>query len=55
MRLGRNYLLELLGTLNEMGVNHVSFGLRKSERPVEDVIAELGKYVVPEFPALDAE
>lgn len=55
MRLGRNYLLELLGTLNEMGVNHVSFGLRKRERPVEDVIAELGEYVVPEFPALNPE
>ncbi|WP_459610566.1 LLM class oxidoreductase [Corynebacterium urogenitale] len=51
MRLGRNYLLELLGTLRDMGVHHLSFGLRLGDRPASEVLAELGEYVLPEFPA----
>ncbi|GAA3754301.1 LLM class oxidoreductase [Salinactinospora qingdaonensis] len=48
-RLGREALLDYLGGLRVAGVNHVAINLRPSVRPVEEVIEELGRYVVPEF------
>ena len=45
-------LLELLATQKELGLNHVMISLRHGDRPVEDSLAELAEYVVPEFPAL---
>lgn len=50
--LGREKLLELLGSLRSIGVNHVILGLKPGRRPAEDVLAELAEYVVPSFPAL---
>jgi len=49
-RLGRNHLIELLQQLREIGVNHVTFNIRFSSRPVGDVLQELIEYVIPEFP-----
>lgn len=49
-RLGRNALLELLDSQRRMGINHVSVNLRHGRRPVEEVMDELGEYVIPEFP-----
>ncbi|WP_052317289.1 TIGR03571 family LLM class oxidoreductase [Corynebacterium terpenotabidum] len=51
-RLGRNALLELLSSQRDLGLNHVCLSLRHGGRPVEDSLAELAEYVVPEFPAL---
>jgi hypothetical protein len=33
-------------------VNHVIINLKYGQRPVEEVIEELGEYVLPHFPAL---
>lgn len=54
-RLGRNTLVSLLEELREIGVNHVTFNIRFSTRPVEDVLNELCEYVVPEFPAVQGK
>lgn len=51
-RLGRNTLISLLEELREIGVNHVTFNIRFSTRPVDDILDELCEYVVPQFPAL---
>ncbi|ANI93012.1 Alkanal monooxygenase beta chain [Dietzia timorensis] len=50
--LGRNKLLELLGSLSSIGVNHVILGLKAGRRPASDVLEELAEHVVPRFPAL---
>jgi len=50
--LGRNKLIELLGSLHSIGVNHVIIGLKAGRRPASDVLEELGEHVVPRFPAL---
>lgn len=49
--LGREQLLELLHAQQDMGVNHVAFVLKFSQRPIRDVIQELVEEVVPHFPA----
>ena len=51
-RLGRNPLLAHLASLSEIGVNHVTFNIRFSGRPVDEVMNELCEYVVPAFPTL---
>lgn len=51
-RLGRHRLIEHLGALRELGVNHVFFNLRHSARPAGEVIAELASEVLPHFPSL---
>ncbi len=51
-RLGRQALLEHLQALREIGVNHVTFNIRFSTRPVPDVVAELSEHVIPAFPHL---
>ncbi|MFT5721584.1 MAG: luciferase-type oxidoreductase [Motiliproteus sp.] len=48
-RLGRNTLLSHLEALRDLGVNHVSFNLRFSSRPVAEVLEEICEYVVPNF------
>ena len=48
-RLGRNTLVSHLEALREMGVNHVTFNVRFSSRPVDEVINELSEFVLPEF------
>lgn len=51
-RLGRNALLELLGSLESIGVNHVVMGLKPSRRPAGEVIDEIAEHVLPRFPSL---
>lgn len=51
-RIGRNRLIELLHLYRDLGVNHLFFALFDSERPAEEVIDELGTYVLPHFPPL---
>ncbi len=49
-RLGREALISYLRALGASGVSHVAVNLRPSQRPVEEVIEELGTHVLPEFP-----
>ena len=51
-RLGRERLIEHLEELQALGVNHVTFNLRHSTRPVTDVLEELAAEVLPHFPTL---
>ncbi|WP_411844163.1 LLM class oxidoreductase [Salinicoccus sp. HZC-1] len=51
-RAGRNFLIDYLNAYQEAGVNHMMIGLKESSRPAEEVIQELGEYVVPKFPAI---
>ncbi|MGF1922984.1 MAG: TIGR03571 family LLM class oxidoreductase [Bacteroidia bacterium] len=46
---GRNTLISLLKDYQTAGVNHIGLQLRHSDRPLEDVIAEIAEYVLPEF------
>lgn len=50
-RSGRRFLIDYLGALSEIGVNHVGFNLKYGVRPAAEVVQELGEYVVPHFPA----
>lgn len=52
-RLGRNHLIKLLEAYRAIGVNHLFFALFDGERPAEEVIDELGEYVLSHFPPLD--
>ncbi|KIL45256.1 TIGR03571 family LLM class oxidoreductase [Jeotgalibacillus soli] len=47
---GRNQLVELLHQFQSIGVNHLAFVLYFSRRPPEEVIQELGEFVLPYFP-----
>lgn len=49
-RIGRNELLGLLELYKNIGVNHLFFALFDSQRPADEVIQELGEYVLPYFP-----
>ncbi|MEK4221644.1 LLM class oxidoreductase [Bacillus sp. FSL W8-0116] len=51
-RIGRNFLIEFLQALNDVGVNHIIINLKYGRRPIEEVIEELGEYILPHFPAL---
>lgn len=53
-RLGRLYLIELLNTLQEIGVNHVILNLKYGQRPAPEVLEELGEHVVQLFSNLKA-
>ena len=48
-QLGRNNLIEHLQELQNIGVNHVIINLKYSKRNAQDIIDELGKYVIPKF------
>lgn len=48
-RVGRNKLIELLKIYQKIGVNHLFFALFDSPRPANEVIQELGEYVLPHF------
>lgn len=50
-KLGRNRLIEMLSELKSIGVHHVIFNLRHSERPAEEVMRELAAEVLPHFPS----
>lgn len=51
VRSGYRFLIDYLRAYEEAGVNHVIFVLKNSKRPAEEVIDELGEYVLPHFPA----
>lgn len=51
-RTGRDFLVEHLGRLRDIGVNHVLLNLKYGRRPAPEVLQELAEYVVPEFPAV---
>ncbi|MEM8510086.1 MAG: LLM class oxidoreductase [Bacteroidota bacterium] len=46
---GVDFLLSYLRNLEHLGVNHVILNLKYGSRPVEQVIEELGEFVVPYF------
>ncbi|WP_281078807.1 hypothetical protein [Variovorax paradoxus] len=48
---GHRFLVEYLGALRDIGVNHVGFNLKYGSRPAAEVVQELGEFVVPHFPA----
>ncbi|HJU59909.1 MAG TPA: LLM class oxidoreductase [Nitrososphaeraceae archaeon] len=54
-RLGRNKLIKILNELKQIGVNHVFFNLKYSKRPANDILEELGKFVIPYFTILDKQ
>ncbi|KEA52546.1 luciferase [Mangrovibacter sp. MFB070] len=47
VRIGRNALIERLRKHKEIGVRHIALNLKPSRRPAEEVIAEMGEYVLP--------
>lgn len=49
-KLGRNRLVEFLKRLEAIGVNHVAFNVKFSQRPVAEIVDELAEYVVTKFP-----
>lgn len=51
-RSGHKFLIDYLYALQNIGVNHVLLGLKTGKRPVEDVIQEIGEYVLPHFPSI---
>lgn len=48
-QLGREHLISLLKTLEEIGVNHVILNLKYGGRPAAEVIEEIGEYILPHF------
>ena len=54
-RLGRDHLVELLSTLEVAGASHVILNLKYGRRPADEVLEELGHWVVPRFPPREAE
>jgi len=52
-RCGRKFLLKHLTQLQEIGVNHVTFNVKLSSRPAEEVVEELGDYILPHFPKIN--
>lgn len=53
MRVGRNTLIKYLKRIQDMGVNHLTFNLKLSQRPAVEVVSELAEFVLPHFPAHD--
>ncbi|WP_216693114.1 LLM class oxidoreductase [Dietzia psychralcaliphila] len=51
-RIGHRRLVDHLGDLRGIGVNHVLVGVGASRRPIREVVHELADHVVPHFPAL---
>lgn len=50
-RSGRLFLIDYLKAYQDAGVNHVMLGLKHGQRPAEEVIQEIGEYVLPHFPS----
>lgn len=46
---GRKELISLIEQYRSIGVNHIMFGLSKNQRPVKEVMEEIGKEVIPYF------
>lgn len=47
--IGRNELICHLKQLEEIGVAHIAFHFRNSQRPIPEVLHELAEYVLPAF------
>lgn len=47
VRIGRNALIERLRAHKELGVRHIALNMKPSRRPADEVIAEMGEYVLP--------
>ncbi len=54
-RLGMKYLVQLLESLREIGVNHVILNLKYGRRPAPEVLEEVGQEVLPLFSPKEAE
>lgn len=52
LRTGHRFLLDYLGQLKDIGVNHVGLNLKYGRRPAHEVVQELGEFVAPHFGAL---
>ena len=53
-RLGRNLLIELLGELQKVGVNHIALNFKRGQRPAAEVMEEIAQEVLPHFPSHEA-
>ncbi|WP_089970160.1 LLM class oxidoreductase [Lihuaxuella thermophila] len=51
--IGRNELVRHLKRLEQIGVTHMAFHFRHSQRPIPEVLHELAEYVLPEFRTCD--
>ncbi|MET7519419.1 TIGR03571 family LLM class oxidoreductase [Streptomyces sp. NPDC005480] len=51
LRTGSEALIGHLREMGRLGVAHVSFNLRPSDRPVEEILHELAETVLPHFPS----
>ncbi|WP_297845834.1 LLM class oxidoreductase [Pseudomonas sp.] len=51
LRGGRHAIIELLQAQQEAGVSHVVLNLKPTRRAPEDIFEELGRHVLPLFPA----
>ncbi|EKS26635.1 LLM class oxidoreductase [Staphylococcus simulans] len=49
-RLGRNTLINVLKAYERIGTNHIMLKLVTHERTYQDIMKELGDYVIPHFP-----
>lgn len=47
VRIGRNTLIDRLKQHRDLGVRHIALNLKPSRRPANDVIREMGEYVIP--------
>lgn len=50
-RVGRNGLVAELASLRDAGVRHIGLHLRRTGRPLDEALAEIGEFVLPEFHA----
>lgn len=48
-RLGRNYLIDMFLALKKIGVNHIMLVLKYCSRPVDVVLDEIGREVLPQL------
>ncbi|WP_413798949.1 TIGR03571 family LLM class oxidoreductase [Streptomyces iranensis] len=51
LRTGHVALVDHLREMGKLGVAHVSFNIRPSDRPVEEILQELAEMVLPHFPS----
>lgn len=52
-RLGRSALLKHLDASRDIGVNHITFNLRFSSRPIPEVLEDLERHILPSFKSLN--
>ncbi len=49
-RLGRNTLLKILQSYERIGTNHIMLQFITTERSYQDLLTEVGNYIIPHFP-----